>query len=150
MQFQTSRAFGAGGDGQRSQFGALCWRRRAGRVQILLITSRTTRRWIIPKGWPVDGLDPAGSAAREAWEEAGVEGHCAPECVGLYSYDKGVAKGVVPCAVSVFAIEVSRLARGFPERHERLRKWFAPSEARARVDEPELKALIDAFAPDAG
>ncbi|MEN9850080.1 MAG: hypothetical protein RL128_243, partial [Pseudomonadota bacterium] len=61
----------------RTQYGALCWRMHRGKVEVLLITSRDTGRWVIPKGWPIDGLAPAQTAAREAWEEAGVEGDIA-------------------------------------------------------------------------
>ena len=59
----------------RAQFAALPWRRRADAgIEVLLITSRETRRWVIPKGWPIKGKSSAKSAAREAFEEADQKG----------------------------------------------------------------------------
>jgi 8-oxo-dGTP pyrophosphatase MutT (NUDIX family) len=127
----------------QAQFAALCWRMKAGRVQVLLITSRDTGRWIIPKGWPVKGLDPKGSAAQEAWEEAGVKGDVLPEHLGHYTYPKGISKNaVLPCIVSVFPLKVETLARDFPERGQRRRKWFSIEKAATKVSEPELRALM--------
>jgi len=68
----------------RTQYGAVCWRLHRGRVEVLLVTSRDTGRWIIPKGWPIDGLSPAGTAQREAWEEAGVEGEVIEDGLGVF------------------------------------------------------------------
>lgn len=133
------------------QFGALCWRKHRGHVQVLLITSRDTGRWIIPKGWPHDGLTAAGSAAEEAWEEAGVEGVVHETPMGLYSYDKVLKPGVVqPCIVTVFGLRVARLRAKFPERRERRRKWFDAARASRKVAEPELRALLMAVSEDAG
>lgn len=127
----------------RAQHGALCWRMRRDQVQVLLVTSRDTGRWVIPKGWPHANLDPMGSAEREAWEEAGVEGVVDPRCLGFFSYDKCmVASDSVPCVVSVHALRVRRLVRRFPERKERRRKWFALDKAAKRVAEPELRRLL--------
>jgi len=116
------------------------------RVEVLLITSRDTGRWVIPKGWPIKGMGSAEAAAREAWEEAGVEGQVAAESTGLFSYVKrfGVNAGV-PCIVFVHALRVRRLARTFPERKQRRRKWFSLAVAARKVAEPELKALFLAF-----
>lgn len=131
------------------QFGALCWRKHRGHVQVLLITSRDTGRWIIPKGWPHDGLTAAGSAAAEAWEEAGVEGAVCESPLGLYSYDKVLKPGVVqPCIVTVFAQRVAKLRAKFPERRERRRKWFDAARAARKVAEPELRALLMAVSSD--
>lgn len=132
----------------RSQFGALCYRLRNDKVEILLVTSRGTGRWIVPKGWPVPGQTPVGSAETEAFEEAGVEGESHPVCVGLYSYNK-VYEGrpSLPCVVSLYAIRVKRLLRKFPEADERKRKWFSPKRAAALVDEEELKQIIRRFDP---
>jgi 8-oxo-dGTP pyrophosphatase MutT (NUDIX family) len=133
--------------GPRSQYGAACWRMHLGRVEVLLITSRDTGRWVIPKGWPVDGLDPANSAAREAWEEAGVTGVLSAEILGYYSYDKGIRPNVsLPCVVAVFPLHVTSLADRFPERKQRRRKWFAASKAAKLVDEPELRRLLSDLA----
>lgn len=133
------------------QFGALCWRKNRGKVQVLLITSRDTGRWIVPKGWPHPSRSPAGSAAAEAWEEAGVEGKVCETPVGLFSYDKVLKPGVVqPCIVTVFALRVAKLRSKFPEHAERRRKWFDASRAARKVIEPELRMLLAAIAEDAG
>ncbi|MCB6178838.1 NUDIX hydrolase [Rhodobacter sp. Har01] len=128
------------------QYGALCWRMHGGKARVLLVTSRDTGRWIIPKGWPMAGFVPAMAAAQEAWEEAGVEGRVDGASLGVYSYLKlrPAAKDVT-CAVEVFPLRVDRLQRRYPERGERRRKWFAPEKAARKVGEPELRALILAF-----
>lgn len=133
----------------RSQYGAICWRMHRGTVEVLLITSRDTGRWVIPKGWPIAGLDPAASAAREAWEEAGVTGQTAPDPLGLYCYDKVLApEASLPCAVAVYPLRVEELAAKFPERKERRRKWFGAAKAARKVAEPELRALFQSLAAD--
>jgi 8-oxo-dGTP pyrophosphatase MutT (NUDIX family) len=127
----------------RSQVAALCWRMHRDRVEVLLITSRDTGRWVLPKGWPMDGHDAPASAAKEAWEEAGVTGAVNPAVIGLFGYDKVMApKTFLPCMVSVFGLRVAELARRFPERKERRRKWFAVDVAARKVAEPELRALL--------
>ncbi|HEX9859077.1 MAG TPA: NUDIX hydrolase [Paracoccaceae bacterium] len=136
------------GDGGRTQYGALCWRRIGDRLQVLLITSRETGRWVIPKGWPIAGLSPEASATREAYEEAGVEGQASARCVGFYTYDKGLGKPqaprpTVPCIVAVYPLKVTALQDRYPECRERRRKWFSPQKAARKVAEPELQALLD-------
>lgn len=127
----------------RTQYGALCWRLHRGKVEVLLITSRDTGRWIIPKGWPIAGLAPAETAAREAWEEAGVEGDVADQGLGVFDYDKSLGpKGSVPCSVEVFGLRVAELKGKFPERKERRRKWFDFEKAARKVAEPQLRALL--------
>ena len=136
------------------QAGALCWRMHRDRVQVLLITSRDTGRWVIPKGWPVEGLGAAEGAAREAWEEAGVEGAADPLPVGNFDYGKVLAgQAVAPCTVQVFALRVRRLAESYPERGQRRRKWFGLRKAAGKVQEPGLRRLILGFGapePDKG
>jgi 8-oxo-dGTP pyrophosphatase MutT (NUDIX family) len=127
----------------RTQYGALCWRMHRGKVEVLLITSRDTGRWVIPKGWPIDGLAPAQTAAREAWEEAGVEGDIADQGLGAFDYEKSLGlKGSIPCSVQVFGLRVAELKGKFPERKERRRKWFDFEKAARKVIEPELRALL--------
>jgi 8-oxo-dGTP pyrophosphatase MutT (NUDIX family) len=131
----------------RSQVAALCWRMHRDRVEVLLITSRDTGRWVLPKGWPMDGRDAPGAAAQEAWEEAGVTGVVKPDVIGLFGYDKVIAPAAtLPCMVSVFALRVAALARRFPERKERRRKWFSAEAAARKVAEPELRTLLRAVA----
>nr|WP_093117014.1 NUDIX hydrolase [Salinihabitans flavidus] len=134
----------------RAQFGALVWRVRKGKTQILLITSRGRGRWIIPKGWPVDGATPARAAAAEAWEEAGVRGRVHGHPLGLYFYAKR-RPGLddLPCLVMVYPVEAHRLETEFPEAGQRRRKWFSPKKAAARLDPPDLAAMARNFDPRA-
>lgn len=134
----------------RTQFGAVCWRLKDEEVQILLITSRGSGRWIIPKGWPMDQATPAEAAQTEAWEEAGVEGKAAPVCLGIFSYSKELDPGeTLPCVVAVFPVKVKELKKNYPERTARRRKWFSAKKAAKLVDEPELATMIRNFDPKA-
>ena len=132
----------------RTQFGALCYRLRDGRPEVLLVTSRGSGRWIIPKGWPIPGRTPAGMVLQEAWEEAGVRGHAHNVALGLYSYTKAVGpdRGM-PCLVMVYPVEVRSLAARFPEAGQRRHKWMRPKKAAKYVDEHELAHLIRSFDP---
>jgi 8-oxo-dGTP pyrophosphatase MutT (NUDIX family) len=128
------------------QYAALPWRRAQG-FEVLLITSRETRRWVIPKGWPMSGLSAAESAAQEAYEEAGIRGQMAAQAVGHYTYSKRLRGGAKKrFRVDVFAMEVTEVLDLWPEAHERARQWLSPHEALALVEEPELAALIRTFA----
>lgn len=141
----------AGGGEVRTQYAALCWRRIGERTEVLLITSRDTGRWIIPKGWPMKGRKPWEAALQEAFEEAGVAGKPCEDATGQYPYLKMLdADHGIPCLVTVYPVKVSKLLDSFPERSERRRKWFTPKKAAQKVDEPELQALLRTFrAPDA-
>lgn len=132
----------------RGQLAALCWRMNRGRVEVLLITSRDTGRWVVPKGWPMVGRSGAEAAAREAWEEAGVEGAVGAEALGYFGYDKMLKTGALPLMVAVYPLRVARLADRFPERKQRRRKWFTADKAARKVAEPELRALLAAVGAD--
>lgn len=133
----------------RTQFGAVCYRIVNGKIQILLVTSRRSRLWIVPKGWPIDAKTPAQSAAIEAWEEAGVLGTANSACVGLYSYTKRLLKDdTLPIVVSLFAIHVKRTAKKFPESHQRKRKWVSRKKASNMVSDPELGKILRNFRPE--
>lgn len=112
------------------------------------MTSRQTRRWIIPKGWPIRGLKPGKSAAREAFEEAGIRGRISTKAVGAFTYEKALDEKdlEVICEVKVFSLPVKRQASGWPEAKPRTTQWVDPAKAITLVKEPELKALISAFA----
>jgi len=128
------------------QYGALPYRRRAGGgIEVLLITSRETRRWIIPKGWPAQGLTPHDSAKNEAMEESGAVGRIGERSIGSYHYTKLVAGGAVRCKVEVFALEVEEQLSSWPEEGQRDIRWFEPQEAGEAVQEPELSAIIRNF-----
>ncbi|NHF73601.1 NUDIX hydrolase [Paracoccus xiamenensis] len=123
------------------QVGALCLHPETGKV--LMVTSRGTGRWIIPKGWPMDGRSTGGAALREAWEEAGVRGEVEERPLGRYSYDKKLTRGLsAPVEVQVHLVRVAGLDRDFPERKQRRRRWFSPTEAAKLVDEPGLATLM--------
>lgn len=149
IRAEFSSEAAACGTEARTQYGALCWRHGGEGVEVLLITSRDTGRWVIPKGWPIETLTPEASAAREAWEEAGVEGAADPRCLGLYGYDKGIGveRLPLPCRVAVYPLQVETLATRFPEHKQRRRKWFSPEKAARKVAEPELQALLAGFVP---
>ncbi len=132
----------------RTQFAALPFRRKKDAVEVLLISSLDTGRWIVPKGWPMDGVTPAGAAAQEAWEEAGVRGKIYETCIGLYSYSKYLDEDMsLPVIVAVFGLEAKRIDDRFPEVRRRKRKWLSLKKAAARVEEPELKQIIRNFDP---
>jgi ADP-ribose pyrophosphatase YjhB (NUDIX family) len=130
----------------KTQYAALPWRRAAGDLEVLLITSRETRRWVIPKGWPIKALRPGPSAAQEAFEEAGVRGVVGRRALGVYHYDKRLRSGRTQhVRVIVYALEVREELDAWPEQDERDREWTTPAEAAERVAEPELKILLAAF-----
>ncbi len=133
----------------RSQFAALPWRRNAaGEVEVMLITSRETRRWVIPKGWPIKGKSSAKSAAREAFEEAGVSGKISKRPTGAYAYDKRLKNGRLQhVRVAVFPLEVEAEADAYPEAGQREKQWAPLVEAARMVDEPELMVLLATFHP---
>jgi 8-oxo-dGTP pyrophosphatase MutT (NUDIX family) len=131
------------------QVGALVWRLRKGRMQILLVTSRETKRWVIPKGWPMPHLVHSNAAKQEAFEEAGALGRVQRKPVGTFGYDKLRPDGSAqPCKVLVFALAYEGKAERWPERKERKREWFEAEEAARRVNEPGLKTLIRLFAAE--
>jgi 8-oxo-dGTP pyrophosphatase MutT (NUDIX family) len=131
---------------RKKQVAALCWRKKKGGIEILLVTSRETERWVTPKGWPLPGLKDFTAARREAFEEAGAEGHIRKRAIGRYDYDKRLSSGdVQPCRVTVFALEVTKKKKSWSEKRQRRRKWFDADEAAARVEEPGLREIILGF-----
>ncbi len=132
----------------RVQYGALPYRvTQASALEILLVTSRQTRRWIIPKGWPIKGLKPPKSAAREAYEEAGIRGTMGGKSIGAFSYAKRLDDnaGIIPCEVRVFAMRVKRQLATWPEASERQTRWFEPVQAMAAVTDKGLRHVIETF-----
>lgn len=115
-------------------------------IEVLLITSRGTGRWVIPKGGMKKMLTPHGSAAAEAEEEAGVLGAVCPVPLGSYRYRKRRPSGASVWAdVDVFPFAVTHELDTWDEQHQRERRWFALADAAAAVDEPDLRALIRSF-----
>ena len=129
-----------------SQVAALCWRADPA-LEILLITSLHSRRWIVPKGWTEPGMTAAQSAAREAFEEAGVTGKISDTVVGNYPYLKDRKDGgVIACSVDVFTLEVTAQADDWPEKAERRQMWLPLEEAAAKLSEPGLRIILRDFA----
>ncbi|HEV2531429.1 NUDIX hydrolase [Phenylobacterium sp.] len=134
--------------GPRQQFAALPWRRTEAGVEVLLITSRETRRWVIPKGWGKKGESASIAAAREALEETGVGGRLDATPLGHYRYQKQLKSGRLQrVRVAVYALEVVHEHEDWPEKAIREKFWTTIAEAATLVDEPELRALIAGFSP---
>ena len=127
----------------------LCWRashKTAPVLEVLLITSLNSKRWILPKGWPEPELTAAESAAREAFEEAGITGKISAQPVGTYHYLKEKKDGGgVPCRVEVFALAVTKQAHDWPEKGARDVAWLPLDQAAARVGEPGLRQVLKDF-----
>lgn len=130
------------------QVAAVPLRQRAdGNVEVLLVTSRETGRWVIPKGWPSRRLADNLAAAREAKEEAGVTGPIGAEPIGTYRYLKRERRRARMIDVAVFRMDVKKEMKNWPERGQRTRTWFSISDARRRVREPRLKQLLATLEP---
>lgn len=127
----------------RTQYAALPYRMREAVLEVLLITSRETGRWIIPKGWPHKGLSPSAVAVREAYEEAGLRGKIKRRPLGTYSYQKRLPRDkAVLCKVEVFALEVKRQLDHWPEQKDRIRCWLPLADAAVLVTDSELQELL--------
>ena len=115
-------------------------------MRVMLITSRETQRWVVPKGNPIKGLRAHEAAAQEAFEEAGIEGIPCPAVIGQYRYAKRRKTGVSRIVdVDVFPLAVTGQAAEWPEQDERTTAWFTLANAASAVDEPELKGIIAGF-----
>jgi predicted phosphate transport protein (TIGR00153 family) len=115
-------------------------------VRVMLVTSRETKRWVLPKGNPVKGLAPHASAAREAAEEAGVLGAACPTALGAYRYRKKLRTGAsLMVDVDVFPFAVTDELDHWEEQHQRERRWFSLGDAANAVDEDDLRELIRSF-----
>jgi 8-oxo-dGTP pyrophosphatase MutT (NUDIX family) len=124
------------------QSGVVAVRVRDGAPQVLLVTSAGGKRWVIPKGIVEEGHTAASSAAKEAWEEAGVTGSVSRRMLGRYRYEKWNGE----CTVLVYRLDVEDIHRTWPEAHVRRRKWLAPAAAAKRLGHPVLAQLIlDSF-----
>ncbi|WP_371155220.1 NUDIX hydrolase [Jannaschia sp. 2305UL9-9] len=127
----------------RQQIAAMPLRWKDGTVQVLMVTTRDTGRWVVPKGWTMKDVKPWAAAAIEALEEAGVKGVISREVFGTYSYMKALdKKKSVLCRVRVYPMIVEEEKSKWKEKGERTRKWFDVGEAASLVDEPELADLL--------
>lgn len=125
------------------QIAALPVRRNAkGKLKILLVTSRQTGRWIVPKGWRSKRLKDPDAAAREAKEEAGVSGKVSRKPLGSFLYFKRQTDGFHEVKVAVYLFKVSKVRKQWEEADQRKRKWLSSREAALLVQEPALVTLI--------
>ena len=128
------------------QVGALPWRQRDGSLEFLLVTTRTTRRWVIPKGWPMADRADHQAAEQEALEEAGVVGHVAPQPMGHFNYLKLADSGKTRMLrVDVYPLEVTDELENWMEKDHRARRWMKPAEAMKLAGEPELVGIFHKF-----
>lgn len=127
------------------QSAALVYRGPANELQVLMVTSRMRRRWVLPKGMVEPGLTRFDSAAREAWEEAGVTGRISTSCLGVYRYVKRRRRGLQHCEVWVYPMLATGLLPHWPEQRQRRRVWMPMATAVGRVDEPGLRKLLALF-----
>ena len=131
---------------ERRQVAALPWRQGAEGIEVMLVTSRETRRWVTPKGGRMTDRTDAEAAAQEAWEEAGVRGVAAGEPVGSFRYLKRLKRRASRwCVVDLYPLKVEAELDDWPEAAERERRWMSPAEAATVVDEPELKVMLRKF-----
>jgi 8-oxo-dGTP pyrophosphatase MutT (NUDIX family) len=138
-----------GGKPCRQQVAALPWRKTKDGIEVMLVTSRDTHRWVLPKGWPEGSERPFDTAAREAGEEAGLRGTISQREIGRYFYGKVLPSGMERrCEVLVFPLQVDQMDVNWPEKEERERKWFCPAEAASLVKERDLGELISRFSLD--
>jgi 8-oxo-dGTP pyrophosphatase MutT (NUDIX family) len=117
--------------------------------EVLLVTSRETQRWVIPKGWPMAGKAPHQAAAREAFEEAGIRGKAGKKAIGQYQYWKRLDAMFRLVRVDVFKLKIERLLDDWPEKDSRKRAWFSPESAARMVDEPGLRAILESMSEKA-
>jgi 8-oxo-dGTP pyrophosphatase MutT (NUDIX family) len=133
------------------QYAALPYRLEGRQVRILLITSRQSKRWVIPKGWPIDGLTPREAVATEAAEEAGIIGKVEPKPLGSFHYMKGLKRErTTAVQVIVFPFLVEDQAPAWKEQGERSQQWFGYRKAASLVAEPSLRGLIREFGASRG
>ena len=129
------------------QCAALPYQMRDGKMQVLIITSRGTGRWIVPKGWVKSEYEPHEVAAQEAFEEAGLEGEIEPEPIGSYHYTKRLhTLSFVRCRVDVFPLQVIEDRSDWPEKEQRTLAWLSPDEAASRLSDRDLAKIVVDFA----
>ena len=120
------------------QSGVIPYRIINGQIEVMLITSSGSKRWVIPKGLIEPDMTSQDSAAKEAWEEAGVLGQVFPNLMGIYEYYKSGCTW----QVDVFLLQVETVLDNWPEAYKRKRQWVSIPKAIKRVDEPDLKLIF--------
>lgn len=130
-------------EGLGQQFAALPFKQEAGETLVMLVTSRETGRWVLPKGWAEKKLTGPQLAAKEAYEEAGIVGVATNNSIGSYHYAKQLPAGrQLECLVKVFPLRVTGLLDTWPEAQQRRREWFTPAQAARIVNEAELVEML--------
>ncbi len=124
------------------QVAALPIRFKDGHPEVMLVTSRETKRWVIPKGGPMKGKKNWAAAAQEAKEEAGIIGKASKRPVGEFHYFKRRAAHFDLCRVEVYYLGFEKQLSAFKEKGQREARWFALEEAAEAVQEPGLTALL--------
>jgi 8-oxo-dGTP pyrophosphatase MutT (NUDIX family) len=124
------------------QVGALPIRLVDGAPEVLLLTSRERKRWVIPKGWPMKGKKNWAAAAQEAKEEAGVIGRTEKKPVGEFLYFKRQAAHFDLVQVEVYVLHYEKRLHAYREKGQRQARWFSPGDAAEMVDEPGLAGLL--------
>ncbi|TIP90777.1 MAG: NUDIX hydrolase [Mesorhizobium sp.] len=114
----------------------------SGDVEVMLVTSISTRRFIVPKGWPMKGKSGRKAATIEAQEEAGVLGKTLKQPAGIYSYWKRLTNRFVRVDVTVYLLAVTEELANWQEAKRRQRAWLAPEDAAVLIDEPDLSTLL--------
>lgn len=123
----------------------------AGGVEVLLVTSKSRRRWILPKGRVPFNMRPQFSAAREALEEGGVVGVASNVPVADYEQDKvGAAGKVATVRVLAYPLEVTTEIQVWAEMHVRKRRWLSLKKAIAKVTDPRIRRVLRAFRDQRG
>jgi 8-oxo-dGTP pyrophosphatase MutT (NUDIX family) len=133
---------------RQRQIAALVWRHsETGETEVLIITTRRSGRWSVPKGWPIEGMTSPEAAAQEAWEEAGVRGDIEREPLGAFTYEKSKSGDgpAMRMTADIFALRLSTFADEYPEAGQRKRAWRTPAEAAEIVQGPELKTILRSF-----
>ena len=120
------------------QSGTLPYRWRKDKLEVLLISSRSGKRWVAPKGIVEPGMSPAASALKESQEEAGVDGVVAVTPLGSYHYEKWGGT----CAVEVYPLRVKNQLGVWPESTFRHRRWLSVPKAMKAIDSKGLRRLI--------
>ncbi|MGP2493797.1 NUDIX hydrolase [Mesorhizobium sp. PUT5] len=121
-----------------------------GAVEVMLVTSRQTQRFIVPKGWPMKGKSGRKAATVEALEEAGVVGTALKPPAGSYSYWKRLQSHFVRVDVTVYLLAVTEELANWQEKRRRRRAWLSAADAALLIDEPELATLVKSLKAPAG
>ena len=128
-----------------TQSAVIPYRQRRKNIEVLLVTSLGSGRWIFPKGHIAGDLTARQSAEKEAFEEAGVAGRLSPNRIGYYRYFKKSDENTRSFQVEVFAMKVTDVLETWPEEHDRQRVWMSPENATHAVEEDDLRILIQHF-----